>query len=219
MVLDGISTEVEQKQDTLRVLIADDDHPTRILLRAAINQWGYEVIEAGDGEEAWEILQTVDAPRLLIVDWLMPRLDGVALCSRIKHELTYHPYTILLTQVSGTENIIKGLEAGADEFLAKPFNMAELRSRLSVGARIIQYENVLRNQNKELEQYIGQMETLGALALSISREIYYFLKHDDSSRNDDEREAHLKRLQELQESLGHIIDFIKNLQLDTKIRR
>lgn len=157
--------EKEQKKqkkinDTIKVLIADDDPPTRMLLRAAISQWGYEVIEAGDGEEAWSLLQQADAPRLLIVDWLMPRLDGLGLCERIKRELKLRPYIILLTQVSGTSNIVKGLEAGADEFLSKPFNMAELRSRLSVGAKIICYEIMLAKQNEQLQEYSTQVESL-----------------------------------------------------------
>src|SRR5690348_12165474 len=139
--------ETVKAAESIKVLIADDDPPTRILLRAAISQWGYEVVEASNGEEAWQILQQPIPPRLLILDWLMPKLDGISLCERIKREQLIHPYTILLTQVTGTTNIIKGLEAGADEFLSKPFNMAELRSRLSVGARIIRFENALAEQS------------------------------------------------------------------------
>jgi DNA-binding response OmpR family regulator len=129
MELSETPADAIQKKESLRVLIADDDPPTRVLLRAAISQWGYHVIEARDGEEAWNMLQEADAPRVIILDWLMPKIDGVDLCRRIKKDLEYHPYVILLTQVAGTANIIKGLEAGADEFLSKPFNMAELRSR------------------------------------------------------------------------------------------
>lgn len=132
----------------MSVLIADDDPPTRILLRAAITQWGYQVIEAKDGLEAWEVMQSPDAPELLILDWIMPQLDGVALCQKIKKELTIHPFIILLTQLTGATNVLKGLDAGADEFLSKPFNMAELRSRLSIGARMIQNEHVLQASKK-----------------------------------------------------------------------
>ena len=148
--------------EKLQVLIADDDPPTRVLLRAAIAQWGFEVIEAKDGAEAWALLQTANAPRLLILDWLMPKLDGIDLCQRIKQQpaLNYPPYIILLTQVAGTANIIKGLEAGADEFLTKPFNMAELRSRLSVGMRIVRFENELTAQNQRLQQYAHSVEVL-----------------------------------------------------------
>lgn len=151
----------------LNILVVDDDIPTRILLRAALNQWGYKIQEAGDGEEAWKILQSDNSPQILISDWMMPKLDGLGLCERIQKELKTPPYIILLTQMSGTANIIKGLEAGADEFLAKPFNMAELRSRLSVGARIIQYEKRLKenlvslNSESMMESLHKQVEQLG----------------------------------------------------------
>jgi DNA-binding response OmpR family regulator len=140
----------------LKILVADDDTPTRMLLRAAIAQWGYEVVEAADGEQAWQLLQAPDAPWLLIVDWLMPHLDGVGLCQRIKRELKTSPYIILLTQLSGTTNVIKGLEAGADEFLSKPFNMAELRSRLSIGARIVHYERTLKQKQTQIAGFQDQ---------------------------------------------------------------
>ncbi len=151
---------IAQDETQIKVLIADDDPPTRILLRAAISQWGYLVVEASDGEEAWDILHRSDPPRLLILDWLMPKLDGITLCARIKQEQLLRTYTILLTQVTGTTNIIKGLEAGADEFLSKPFNMAELRSRLSVGARIIRFENALTEQNKKVQDYNTRLNDL-----------------------------------------------------------
>ncbi len=162
----------QQASSRLKVLIADDDTPTRILLRAAISQWGYEVIEASDGEMAWELTQNSNqAPDLLIVDWLMPKLDGVALCERIKRELTNYPYIILLTQVTGTTNIIKGLDAGADEFLSKPFNMAELRSRLSVGARIVKYKNMVAQKNKQLQEYVENIKILENSIASLCQQV------------------------------------------------
>lgn len=150
-MLKNQTPKIEDSFEAVKVLIADDDPPTRMLLRAAVSQWGFNVVEAKDGEEAWGILQAVDAPRLLIVDWLMPRLNGIDLCRRLKQELVYHPYIILLTQVTGTENIVKGLDAGADEFLSKPFNMAELRSRVTVGARIVKYESLLAEQAQKIQ--------------------------------------------------------------------
>jgi len=141
--------ELIQENAAIRVLIADDDPPTRMLLRAAISQWGYQIVEAADGEEAWKILQEKDMPQLLILDWLMPKLDGIGLCSRIKNEMAKRPYIIFVTQMSGAANITKALEAGTDEFLSKPFNMAELRCRLNVGLRIIRLTQELEKlQNK-----------------------------------------------------------------------
>jgi CheY-like chemotaxis protein len=123
-----------------KILVADDDNPTRMLLRAAITQWNYPVIEATDGEEAWGIVNNPSPPRILIIDWLMPKIDGITLCQKIKSQMTVSPYIILLTQLSGVTNVIKAIEAGADEFLTKPFNHAELRTRLLAGHRIISYE-------------------------------------------------------------------------------
>lgn len=178
----------QQKWETLKVLIADDDPPTLVLLRAAISQWGYQVVEAHDGEEVWTILQTEDAPRLLILDWLMPRLDGIELSARIKQNLGFRPYIILLTQMSGTSNIVKGLEAGTDEFLSKPFNMAELKSRLSVGARIIQCDIDLREQ-------FSHLETLSKLATDISNKTDALLQSNLS--NDASQKAMLQDLQKI----------------------
>lgn len=144
----------------IKVLIADDDAPTRILLRAAVSQWGYEVVDAADGEEAWNILQKPDVPQLMIVDWLMPKLDGIDLCRRIKAEMKTSPYIILLTQLSGTTNIVKGLEAGANEFLSKPFNMAELQSRLSMGKRLVENEMAMKKCSETLTTIHQQLEIL-----------------------------------------------------------
>ncbi len=153
-----------------QVLIADDDVSTRFLLRTAISQWGYQVIEAKDGNEAWEILQKEDAPRLLILDWLMPGMDGITLCEKIKKQIiNNHPYIILLTQVSGPENITKGLDAGADEFLIKPFNMVELRSRLAVGKKLVIYGNEILKKTNALHAFQQKVNALVATISDISQ--------------------------------------------------
>lgn len=190
----------QQQLKTLKVLIADDDPPTRILLRAAISQWGYSVIEAKDGEEAWGLLQQEDAPRLLILDWLMPKLDGLSLCARIKEQSKLNPYIILLTQVTGTTNIIKGLEAGANEFLSKPFNMAELRSRLSVGAKIINFEAELDERNQQLKEYINEFAQILEMIIGLSNKLDELSKSDLSSN---------PVIQELKKKLEAIVSNVK----------
>ncbi len=201
-----------------KVLIADDDPPTRVLLRAAIQQWGYVAVEAKDGEEAWEILQKEDSPRLLIIDWLMPKLDGIGLCLRIKQELIYHPYPyiILLTQVSGTSNIIKGLEAGADEFLSKPFNMAELRSRLAVGERIIKYERTIAARNKQLQGCILEVETLAALLFEISKNMTELLESSNLLEKNDNSKMHIAKIKQLHTNLVKVSSFIKTFEQELK---
>lgn len=204
----------QQKQLLQKVLVADDDLPTRKLLRAAVTQWGYEVIEANDGEEAWEILQKPNAPRLLILDWLMPKIDGINLCSRIRQNKNDFYYIILLTQVSGTTNIVKGLEAGADEFLSKPFNMAELRSRLSVGSRIIQYENAFTMEHKKLQNNIAQMVVLSNLLINLSKKIDDIAKicNTDSPINDNSQQA--KKIQDLNNNFKQILNVVKDFKSD-----
>ncbi|MDR3491243.1 MAG: response regulator [Gammaproteobacteria bacterium] len=202
--------------ESLAVLIADDDPPTRILLRAAIQQWGYKVVAAQDGEEAWTILQQPDAPRLLIVDWLMPKLNGIDLCLRIKEQCSYHPYTILLTQITGTENIVKGLEAGADEFLSKPFNMAELHSRLSVGARIITYENALAEKNRQLQLYLQNIKSLTDLGPAMKAEISEIITTANTFEKTDITKQHLKIITDLQSNLVQVAELLEKCQLPEK---
>lgn len=129
------------------VLIADDDASTRTLLRVTISQWDYPVLEARDGEEAWDILNSEESPQIVTVDWMMPKIDGLSLCRRAKN-LKKPPYMILLTNLSGSTNIVSALDAGADDFLSKPFNYAELRSRLYVGQRIINFTTALEEAIK-----------------------------------------------------------------------
>jgi DNA-binding response OmpR family regulator len=193
-----------------KVLIADDDQATRMMLKVAITQWGYEVCEASNGAEAWEMIKIKDGPRLLILDWLMPEMDGIALCSRIKQELSFHPYIILLTQLAGVANIIKALEAGADEFLTKPFNMAELRSRLAVGSRIVEYEKSITEKNKLLEMYAEDAKTLTTLVLEISQDVYsLFTKKEFVEGNNSVLNEKVKDLQKKIEDINTVIKKIQ----------
>lgn len=212
--------------DTPKVLIADDDEATRILLRAALVQWGYHVVEAVNGEEAWKILQQPDPPRILILDWVMPKLDGVALCKRINQELSFHPYIIFLTRMASSENVIQGLEAGADEFLLKPFDLAELRIRIFAGQRIIKYRNQLEEQNVELQNYVANMQTLAReyakqwipfddLAI-ILQGVYNTLKDvsEKLEEHHSDNEPALQKIEKLQGNLNNIIDMIKGYQVE-----
>lgn len=143
---------MKNTEKKMRVLIADDNAPTRMLLRAATTRWNYEVVEAKDGEEVLEIMQQESPPELLILDWIMPKIDGITACKRIKTELPDFHYIILLTRMSGAENVAAGFEAGADEFLPKPFNMVELQSRLMIGSRIVGYKKEIADQKRRLKE-------------------------------------------------------------------
>lgn len=135
-----------------KVLIADDDVVTRMLLRASITQWGFTVVEASDGEEAFSILRGENPPLIMLLDWMMPKLDGIKLCMRMRQTFAKRPYTILLTHNKGINNLVTAIESGADEFLDKPINLEELRCKLIVGRRIINNEYANINQTISLKK-------------------------------------------------------------------
>lgn len=135
----------------MRVLIAEDDRISRRMLQRHLERWGHEVAAAENGVEAWERFCEGDFP-LVITDWTMPEMDGIALIERIRerHERRY-VYVILLTAKKDTGDIVRGMEAGADDFLSKPFDQDELRVRVNAGKRIIELEQRLADRNAQLQ--------------------------------------------------------------------
>ena len=122
----------------MKVLIADDDPVWRKLLTQNIQKWGFEVVEAEDGKRAWDMLQQHGAPRIAVLDWQMPELDGVDICRRIRSSLNLpFFYTIILTSRDARDDVVAGFESGADDYLVKPVDMAILRSRLGAAVRIV----------------------------------------------------------------------------------
>lgn len=123
---------------TVRVLIAEDDPVSRRVLQAHLTKWGYEVQATRDGQEAWEALQADDCPQLAILDWMMPSMDGVDVVRKLRmRESPAYVYVLLLTAKGQKEDIVAGLDAGADDYLAKPFDAHELEARLRTGRRIL----------------------------------------------------------------------------------
>lgn len=140
----------------MKLLIADDDRTTRIILRKNIQQWDYEVFEAEDGQTALEMLEGEDGIRLAVLDWEMPGLDGVEICRRIsKRESSSMIYTLLLTRKSDKRDIIYALDQGAHDFLTKPVDIGELRSRIAVGRRLVEAQDQLRAANTQIRQLHG----------------------------------------------------------------
>ncbi len=122
----------------MRILIADDDRTSSLLLGRTLERWGYDVIVAHDGAEAWAGIMGGEPPALAIVDWMMPKLDGIELCRRIRATPPPAPvYVILLTARTERQDLVAGLEAGADDYLTKPFDPDELRARIHVGQRTL----------------------------------------------------------------------------------
>jgi two-component sensor histidine kinase len=122
----------------LKILLAEDDPVTRRLVESQLRKWGHEIVVAPDGELAWRVLQRPDAPAIAVLDWVMPGMDGLDLCKGVRG-LGREPYTylILLTARGGLQNIVEGFEAGADDYIVKPFDVNELRVRIKTGERIV----------------------------------------------------------------------------------
>jgi sigma-B regulation protein RsbU (phosphoserine phosphatase) len=137
----------------VKILIADDDSITRRLLETILSKWGYQVMIAQDGDEAWRVLQGEDAPKLAILDWMMPGLDGIEICRRARQMLdSPYIYILLLTSKIRKEDIIEGMDSGADDYLTKPFNRHELEVRLGAGLRILDLQEALLASGEELAQ-------------------------------------------------------------------
>jgi len=145
----------------MKVLIADDDLTSRRMLEVLLVKWGYDVTVAADGDKAWRVLQDPEAPQLAILDWMMPGVDGVEICRQIRQAIPNYPrYIILLTSKGGKEDIVSGLDAGADDYITKPFDREELRTRVQVGRRIIGLQSALACRVKELQEALDQIKTL-----------------------------------------------------------
>ena len=128
----------------MRVLIAEDDPVSRHMLEAFLTKWGYEVVVAGDGHEAWQVLQQDGAPKLAILDWMMPGMEGVQVCRRLRERADYpYVYVLMLTSRDRKRDLVEGIEAGADNYLIKPFDAHELRAHLHAGKRILDLQQEL----------------------------------------------------------------------------
>lgn len=146
----------------LHILIAEDDFTSRKILASMLKKDGHIVEEATDGAEAWERIQKEgDVPKLIILDWLMPHMAGLEVCRRIRTIKTdVPPYIIMLTIKDDKTDIISGLNAGADDYLTKPFDPGELRARIAVGRRIIEMQERMFCNIQELNKALDQIKTL-----------------------------------------------------------
>ena len=147
-----------------KVLVAEDEPLSRRLLRAQLESAGYDVVTAENGAEAWEILQSADAPGLAIVDWMMPGLDGLEICRRLRcGETRRYVYVILVTARDRPSDVVAGLDAGADDYLTKPFDWNELHSRLRTGKRFQLLQSQLAAKVEDLESALAHVKTLQGL--------------------------------------------------------
>jgi two-component system cell cycle response regulator len=135
----------------VRVLIAEDDLVSRRALEATLLKWGYEVVTCCDGAEAWQVLQSPESPQLAILDWMMPGMDGAQICQEVRKRKTVpYVYLVMLTAKNQREDILLGLEAGADDYLIKPLDSLELKGRLRSGRRILDLQAELISAQESL---------------------------------------------------------------------
>jgi phosphoserine phosphatase RsbU/P len=147
-----------------KILIAEDDEPTLTFLEHALRKWDYEPVLARDGHAAWELLIAEGAPRIALLDWLMPGMTGVEICERArKHPRIRTDYLVLISSRGELTDVIEGLEAGADDLLPKPFDMNELLARIHAGVRVVGLQNALSARVQELEEALARVKYLQGL--------------------------------------------------------
>jgi len=134
------------------ILLAEDSPIYRRLIETHLKEWGFDITCTKDGKEAWKILGKRNAPRLALLDWVLPEIDGIEICRRIRSRPADVPYTytILLTAKNRKQEMLEAMDAGADDFLAKPFDPPELKARLLVGKRIVELQQKLFDANNAL---------------------------------------------------------------------
>ncbi len=146
------------------ILIAEDESISRSLLQRALKKWGYETIVTTNGQDAWDVMQSEAPPALVIVDWMMPGMSGLEFCCKVRESANLaSTYLILLTGKRERDDVVTGLQSGANDYVTKPFDKEELHARIQVGERVIELQTALARKVKELEESLSKIKTLQGL--------------------------------------------------------
>jgi len=148
----------------MHVLIAEDDRVTGEILARTLQRWSYSTTLVGDGAQAWDRLRAATDPTLAILDWMMPEMDGPEVCRRVSSELPdSNTYMLMVTAREGRSDLIAGLDAGADDYVVKPFDPEELRARVAVGVRVLALQQKLAERVAELQTALTNVKQLRGL--------------------------------------------------------
>jgi sigma-B regulation protein RsbU (phosphoserine phosphatase) len=196
----------------MKILIAEDNQTSRRILEAILVKWNYEVISACDGNEAWEKLQGKEAPRLMVLDWMMPGKNGIELCRMLRRRDNVEPvYIILLTSRDDKNDIVEGLRAGADDYIAKPFDKDELRARIDVGRRMVELQDALVEREKL--QVIFEMT--GAICHELSQPMQAISGNSElilmSIKENNPFYRNIKTIKEQVDRMGNITQKLKQV--------
>ena len=196
----------------MKVLIADDDITSRCLVEVTLKKWGYCVFSVEDGDQAWKIMQEKNPPQLLILDWMMPGLDGLSLCKKLREKnLNFPIYIIMLTSRAEQKDIIRGLDAGADDFLTKPYDKDILKARVGVGNRVLE----LHNKLLEHEKFQGVMEMAGAVCHEMNQPLQIVLSNSElilnGLINSEQQDTLLKTIRKNTERIGRLTQQIMRI--------
>ena len=196
----------EPARPRMRVLVAEDNAVIQSVLKFMLVSWSYEPVIANDGSEAWKILQSDSAPRIAILDWNMPGIDGLEICRRLRASAT-EPYTYVLLLTGRTEaaDLVVGIEAGADDYLTKPFNAPELRARVHAGSRIIKLQEQLLAAREALSEQAARDALTGVFNHA---RILEKLDRELARANEENRPlavlcVDIDRFRQINDSFGH----------------
>jgi CheY-like chemotaxis protein len=149
---------------SIRALIADDDRVAREIVSRTLARWNFDVTSVADGTAAWQYLERADGPTLAVLDWMMPGMDGAAVCRRVRAERPVaNLYLMLVTSLESRKDIVAGLDAGAHDYIVKPCDPDELRARVQVGVRVLSLQDRLAERVTELEAALSRVKTLQGL--------------------------------------------------------
>ncbi|HXE95937.1 MAG TPA: response regulator [Dongiaceae bacterium] len=208
----------------MKILIAEDEPAFRHLMEEMLAKWGYDVVVAKDGNEAWQVLKSKEAPQLAVLDWMMPGIDGVEICKKVRQE-QQEPYTylILLTSLQQDEDLVTGMEAGADDYITKPFKTNELRVRLNAGRRIVELQSQLATHATELEVANRDLESFSyTVANDLLKSLLSISENTKSiqelhcSKQDEQCRSYTRRIYEKTKQLGQMIGIMNDFFRPTR---